>query len=75
MKTGKYIAALAMAGLWLTIGPADAQTRAPLLAWAPQPVKPAPFTGPNGITNWELSSERANAARAVLAADRYGVHA
>jgi chemotaxis protein MotB len=28
----------------------------------------AAFTGPNGTTNWELSAERANAARAVLAA-------
>jgi chemotaxis protein MotB len=26
----------------------------------------AKFTGPNGTTNWELSSQRANAARAVL---------
>ena len=28
----------------------------------------APFEGPDGMTNWELSSARANAARAVLAA-------
>ena len=28
----------------------------------------APFVGPNGLTNWELSAERANAARAILAA-------
>jgi chemotaxis protein MotB len=28
----------------------------------------AAFTGPNGITNWELSAARANAARAMLAA-------
>jgi chemotaxis protein MotB len=28
----------------------------------------AKFTGPNGTTNWELSADRANAARAVLAA-------
>ncbi|HUO91192.1 MAG TPA: flagellar motor protein MotB [Rhizomicrobium sp.] len=27
----------------------------------------AAFTGPNGMTNWELSSARANAARALLA--------
>ncbi len=27
-----------------------------------------PFEGPNGMTNWELSSARANAARALLAA-------
>jgi chemotaxis protein MotB len=26
------------------------------------------FTGPNGMTNWELSSARANASRAILAA-------
>ena len=47
MKTGKYLAVLGMAGLWLTGGQTHAQTRAPLLAWAPQPVKLAPFTGPN----------------------------
>lgn len=28
----------------------------------------APFEGPNGMTNWELSSARANSARALLAA-------
>ncbi len=28
----------------------------------------AKFVGPNGLTNWELSAGRANAARAVLAA-------
>jgi len=27
----------------------------------------AKFEGPNGVTNWELSAARANAARAVLA--------
>ncbi len=27
-----------------------------------------PFKGPNGITNWELSAERANAGRAILTA-------
>jgi chemotaxis protein MotB len=27
-----------------------------------------PFEGPNGVTNWELSSARANAARALLTA-------
>jgi chemotaxis protein MotB len=29
----------------------------------------APFTGANGVTNWELSAARANAARAVLAGE------
>jgi chemotaxis protein MotB len=29
----------------------------------------AKFVGPNGLTNWELSAARANAARAVLAAE------
>jgi chemotaxis protein MotB len=29
----------------------------------------AKFVGPNGLTNWELSAGRANAARAVLAAE------
>ena len=29
----------------------------------------AQFQGPNGVTNWELSSNRANAARSVLAAE------
>ena len=28
----------------------------------------AKFVGPNGLTNWELSADRANSARAVLAA-------
>ena len=27
-----------------------------------------PFTGPNGMTNWELSSDRANVSRAILTA-------
>ena len=27
----------------------------------------APFQGPNGTTNWELSSDRANTARSILA--------
>ncbi len=27
-----------------------------------------PFVGPNGMTNWELSSDRANASRAILTA-------
>jgi chemotaxis protein MotB len=29
----------------------------------------AQFQGPNGVTNWELSADRANAARAVLSAE------
>src|SRR5262245_33198786 len=29
----------------------------------------APFVGPNGVTNWELSAARANAARAALASE------
>jgi chemotaxis protein MotB len=29
----------------------------------------AAFVGPHGITNWELSAERANAARAILSQD------
>jgi chemotaxis protein MotB len=29
----------------------------------------AAFVGPHGITNWELSAERANAARAILSKD------
>jgi chemotaxis protein MotB len=29
----------------------------------------AKFVGPNGLTNWELSAGRANAARAVLATE------
>ena len=37
----------AMAGVWLMSAAAGAQTQAPLLAWAPQPVKPAPFLAPN----------------------------
>jgi hypothetical protein len=34
----------------------------------------AQFVGPNGVTNWELSAARANAARAVLALERPGRH-
>lgn len=38
---------LAAAAVLLAAGPALGQRAAPLTAWAPQPVKPAPFTGPN----------------------------
>ena len=39
--------AMIWGALMLLCVPASAQRATPLTAWAPQPVKPAPFTAPN----------------------------
>jgi len=47
MMEAKYRAIFVAASLTLLGVPASAQRAAPLTAWAPQPVRPAPFTAPN----------------------------
>jgi mannose-6-phosphate isomerase-like protein (cupin superfamily) len=46
MSIGKISTVLCVSFLCLLCAPAAAQ-QTPLLAWAPQPLKPAPFTAPN----------------------------
>jgi mannose-6-phosphate isomerase-like protein (cupin superfamily) len=47
MGTKKHLAGLATASLVFFSAFIPAQSATPLAAWAPVPVKPAPFTGPN----------------------------
>ncbi|HEX4635257.1 MAG TPA: hypothetical protein VH189_03690 [Rhizomicrobium sp.] len=47
MTAAKYRAIFMAASLALLCAPAAAQRATPLTAWAPQPVKPAPYAAPN----------------------------